>query len=181
MAEARQEPSFDEFYVAYFDRLVGQLTLVTGSLHEAEDVVQEDEPRRLISAARQAWAAFDAPLAERLARAALGGGARIEAAQLLSDLLVYGGRAQEAEELLATFPFRPIGEEERARLALARAFNLFSRVQPVLGAGPRRGGHDAPRRDGTFAHRAVLAGRDRRHAGPLPGERRPLPCGAATA
>ena len=41
MAEARQEPSFDEFYVACFDRLVGQLTLVTGSLHEAEDVVQE--------------------------------------------------------------------------------------------------------------------------------------------
>jgi DNA-directed RNA polymerase specialized sigma24 family protein len=39
MAEARQEPSFDEFYVACFDRLVGQLTLVTGSLHEAEDVV----------------------------------------------------------------------------------------------------------------------------------------------
>ena len=41
MAEVRQEPSFDEFYVACFDRLVGQLSLVTGSLHEAEDVVQE--------------------------------------------------------------------------------------------------------------------------------------------
>jgi hypothetical protein len=40
MAEARQEPSFDEFHVACFDRLVGQLTLVTGSFYEAEDVVQ---------------------------------------------------------------------------------------------------------------------------------------------
>lgn len=32
---------FDEFYGAAFDRLVGQLFLVTGDLHEAEDVVQE--------------------------------------------------------------------------------------------------------------------------------------------
>jgi DNA-binding CsgD family transcriptional regulator len=79
----------------------------------------------LVSAARQAWAAFDAPLAERLARAAFEGGAGVEAVQFLSDLLVYGGRAEEAEELLATLPFRPTGEEERARLALARAFNLF--------------------------------------------------------
>jgi DNA-binding NarL/FixJ family response regulator len=85
----------------------------------------EAEPRRLVGAARQAWAAFDAPLAERLARAALEGGAGIEAAQLLSDLLVYGGRAKEAEELLATLRLQPTGEEERARLALARAFVLF--------------------------------------------------------
>jgi DNA-binding NarL/FixJ family response regulator len=85
----------------------------------------EPEPRRAISAARQAWAAFDAPLAERLARAALEGGAGIEAAQLLSDLLVYGGRAEEANELLATLQVESTGEEERARLALARAFVLF--------------------------------------------------------
>jgi RNA polymerase sigma-70 factor, ECF subfamily len=32
---------FEEFYVAVFNRLVGQLFLVTGSLPEAEDVVQE--------------------------------------------------------------------------------------------------------------------------------------------
>jgi DNA-binding CsgD family transcriptional regulator len=85
----------------------------------------EAEPRRLVSAARQAWAAFDAPLAERLARAALEGGAGIEGAQLLSDLLVYSGRAKEAEELLATLQLQPTSEEERARLALTRAFNLF--------------------------------------------------------
>jgi RNA polymerase sigma-70 factor (ECF subfamily) len=32
---------FEEFYGAAFGRLVGQLFLVTGDLHEAEDVVQE--------------------------------------------------------------------------------------------------------------------------------------------
>jgi RNA polymerase sigma-70 factor (ECF subfamily) len=35
------EQSFEEFYAAAFGRLVGQLYLVTGDLHEAEDVVQE--------------------------------------------------------------------------------------------------------------------------------------------
>lgn len=35
------ETSFEEFYAGVFNRLVGQLFLVTGSLPEAEDVVQE--------------------------------------------------------------------------------------------------------------------------------------------
>ena len=37
----REEQSFEEFYDAVFNRLVGQLVLVTGNLQEAEDVVQE--------------------------------------------------------------------------------------------------------------------------------------------
>jgi RNA polymerase sigma-70 factor (ECF subfamily) len=37
----RDETSFEEFYAGVFNRLVGQLFLVTGSLTEAEDVVQE--------------------------------------------------------------------------------------------------------------------------------------------
>jgi RNA polymerase sigma-70 factor (ECF subfamily) len=41
MAEAQQAARFEEFYGACFDRLVGQLALVTGSLPEAEDLVQE--------------------------------------------------------------------------------------------------------------------------------------------
>jgi RNA polymerase sigma-70 factor, ECF subfamily len=41
MAEGHQGATFEEFYLACFDRLVGQLVLVTGSLPEAEDVVQE--------------------------------------------------------------------------------------------------------------------------------------------
>jgi RNA polymerase sigma-70 factor (ECF subfamily) len=35
------EQRFDEFYAAVFGRLVGQLYLVTGDPHDAEDVVQE--------------------------------------------------------------------------------------------------------------------------------------------
>jgi RNA polymerase sigma-70 factor, ECF subfamily len=35
------DEGFEEFYGAAFGRLVGQLFLVTGDLHEAEDVVQE--------------------------------------------------------------------------------------------------------------------------------------------
>jgi RNA polymerase sigma-70 factor (ECF subfamily) len=41
MAEAQRAATFEEFYRACFDRLVGQLALVTGSMAEAEDVVQE--------------------------------------------------------------------------------------------------------------------------------------------
>jgi RNA polymerase sigma-70 factor, ECF subfamily len=35
------EQRFEEFYGAVYGRLVGQLYLVTGDLHDAEDVVQE--------------------------------------------------------------------------------------------------------------------------------------------
>jgi RNA polymerase sigma-70 factor, ECF subfamily len=38
---AVSDDGFDEFYAATFGRLVGQLYLITGSVHEAEDVVQE--------------------------------------------------------------------------------------------------------------------------------------------
>jgi RNA polymerase sigma-70 factor, ECF subfamily len=41
MAEVQRAATFEEFYRACFDRLVGQLALVTGSMAEAEDVVQE--------------------------------------------------------------------------------------------------------------------------------------------
>jgi RNA polymerase sigma-70 factor, ECF subfamily len=37
----RDEHGFEAFYDAAFGRLVGQLFLITGDLHDAEDVVQE--------------------------------------------------------------------------------------------------------------------------------------------
>jgi DNA-binding NarL/FixJ family response regulator/tetratricopeptide (TPR) repeat protein len=87
------------------------------------------EPSMLVSAARQAWAAFDAPLAERLARAALDSGGGVEAASVISDVLVWGGRAEEAEALLDAFWSQPqpsgAEDEARARLTVARAFSLF--------------------------------------------------------
>jgi DNA-binding CsgD family transcriptional regulator len=126
----------------------------------------EAEPRMLVSGARQAWAAFDAPLAERLARAALEGGAGVEAAQLLSDLLVYCGRAKEAEELLATLPLQPGDEEERTRLEQGRAFNLFwglDRVDEALEvlAGVERSITARAWQEGV----AAMRGRFHAHAG----------------
>jgi RNA polymerase sigma-70 factor (ECF subfamily) len=53
------EEEFDGFYQAVFARLVGQLALVTGDLHEAEDVVQE-----ALTRAAGRWArlrAYDVP------------------------------------------------------------------------------------------------------------------------
>src|SRR6266498_3172831 len=59
------EEDFDGFYAAVFARLVGQLTLVTGNLHEAEEVVQEALARAVPRWAR--LRAYDAPaLAEAL-------------------------------------------------------------------------------------------------------------------
>jgi DNA-directed RNA polymerase specialized sigma24 family protein len=40
-AAVAQTGEFHAFYAAVFGRLVGQLYLVTGDVHEAEDVVQE--------------------------------------------------------------------------------------------------------------------------------------------
>jgi RNA polymerase sigma-70 factor, ECF subfamily len=48
----RDEGEFEDFYVAVFDRLVGQLSLVTGNLQDAEDVVQEALTR---AAVRWSW------------------------------------------------------------------------------------------------------------------------------
>jgi RNA polymerase sigma-70 factor, ECF subfamily len=56
---AVSDNGFDEFYSAAFGRLVGQLFLVTGSVHEAEDVVQEAMAR-----AAERWRkieAYDVP------------------------------------------------------------------------------------------------------------------------
>jgi RNA polymerase sigma-70 factor, ECF subfamily len=55
----RGEDDFEDFYQASYPRLVGQLTVVTGSLEDAEDAVQEAFAR-----ASTRWArlrAYDAP------------------------------------------------------------------------------------------------------------------------
>jgi RNA polymerase sigma-70 factor, ECF subfamily len=50
---------FEEFYVGAVGRLLGQLLLVTGDLHEAEEVVQEAFARASV---RWAWLAdYDVP------------------------------------------------------------------------------------------------------------------------
>ena len=62
---------FDSFYAATFARLVGQLAVVTGDGHEAEDVIQEamaDALQRLSVARRQVIVLYylaDLPLEQR--------------------------------------------------------------------------------------------------------------------
>jgi RNA polymerase sigma-70 factor, ECF subfamily len=51
-SRVRDERGFEEFYAAVFGRLVRQLYLVTGDLHEAEDVVQEALTRAALRWAR---------------------------------------------------------------------------------------------------------------------------------
>ncbi|GIM90016.1 sigma factor [Paractinoplanes toevensis] len=48
----REQPDFDEFYRSAYPRLVGQLFSVTGSVEQAEDVVQEAFIRSLSRWAR---------------------------------------------------------------------------------------------------------------------------------
>jgi RNA polymerase sigma-70 factor, ECF subfamily len=55
----RGDDDFEDFYLASYPRLVGQLTVMTGSLEDAEDAVQEAFAR-----ASTRWArlrAYDAP------------------------------------------------------------------------------------------------------------------------
>jgi RNA polymerase sigma-70 factor (ECF subfamily) len=51
-SRVRDERGFEEFYAAVFGRLVGQLYLVMGDLHETEDVVQEALTRAALRWAR---------------------------------------------------------------------------------------------------------------------------------
>lgn len=55
----REQPDFDEFYRSAYPRLVGQLFSVTGSVEQAEDVVQEAFIRSLSRWAR--IQAYDVP------------------------------------------------------------------------------------------------------------------------
>ncbi len=68
------------------------------------------EPRMLVEAARQALAAFDLELAERLARAAQASGAGFPALLVLGESLFHQSRPAEAEETLA-FAMEQAGSE----------------------------------------------------------------------
>jgi DNA-binding CsgD family transcriptional regulator len=79
----------------------------------------------LVEAARQAWAMFDLPLAERLARTAVDSAGGLPALQVLGDVLLFTDRADEAEAVFKRGALLPASTEERVRFALARAFSLF--------------------------------------------------------
>ncbi len=88
------------------------------------------EPELLLAAASRALAVFDAPLGERLARAALDGGGprRVEVALLLGRALAAQQRVVEAEDVLRAAASHAHSDDEIAGVALALANLLYFRV-----------------------------------------------------
>ncbi|MFD1120224.1 helix-turn-helix transcriptional regulator [Sphaerisporangium aureirubrum] len=84
------------------------------------------EPGPLVRACRLAWALHEYPLAVRLARAAVAGGGGSEAELMLGTVLLYAGRGEEADRLLAAALERPCDERTRTLLAVTRANTLNS-------------------------------------------------------
>jgi DNA-binding CsgD family transcriptional regulator/tetratricopeptide (TPR) repeat protein len=84
------------------------------------------DPEHLVAAARRALAAFDAPLAERLARAALtdarGG---VAAGVLLGRAMASQQRVEEADQVLAAAVAQARTDGEIAEASLARANLLY--------------------------------------------------------
>ena len=100
----------------HFDRL----RLATWRL--ASGAGADDDAEQLLQLARQALGRFDHRLAERLALAA-GGAGRVDAGLVFGEALSGQARHEEAASVLARL--RPDGPEQVARLAVARASELF--------------------------------------------------------
>lgn len=82
-------------------------------------------PDLMIDAARQAYAAHDNRLAERLARAVVGTERDAEAELLLADLLEEQGRHEDAEALYARIEREALDDASRSMAASGRAIALF--------------------------------------------------------
>ena len=100
--------------VTWFDHL----RLATWRLESGDP----GDPDELLGLAREAMGRLDHRLAERLATAA-GGVTRPEAGRLLGEALAGQSRIEESEAVLADL--RPADPEQVARVAMARASNLF--------------------------------------------------------
>lgn len=78
------------------------------------------QPDLMYSAASTARQRYDFPLAERLARAAVGAGAGFEASLLLAQTYWLQGRAEEAEQQLSGLPAAATTDSQRGLLATTR-------------------------------------------------------------
>lgn len=83
------------------------------------------EPEMLVAAASRALESKDYQLAERLARAAVERGGGFTAHHRLARALVGLARCQEAETILSDLASDGLDEDERTRLAITRATNLY--------------------------------------------------------
>lgn len=84
----------------------------------------EPDAVMLTEAARRATALGDLGLGERLARAAVRAGARLEAALTLGHTLSWQGRGGEAEEVLAGLSARSTTDDQLVGVSIPRAANL---------------------------------------------------------
>jgi ATP/maltotriose-dependent transcriptional regulator MalT len=126
-ARRRQRQLADAIEAAGARRWNDWLRVATWRLDAATAVT----PQVLMAAARQAWAALDVSLTERLARAAYDAGGGLEAAQVLWRFFSGdGGRSAEAELLLESLSDAPVTDQERVELAIGRVYNLFGGGDP---------------------------------------------------
>ena len=92
------------------------------------------EPGLLSRAARRASEVFDLRLAERLAQAAMDAGGTPEAGLVLGETRFRSGQYAEADSVLAQTADLCRTDSEVARIASARAYNLYSNLGDPGGA-----------------------------------------------
>jgi ATP/maltotriose-dependent transcriptional regulator MalT len=83
------------------------------------------DPEALTAAAHRAAALVDLRLAERLARAAVAAGAGFEAGLVAAYTVTWLGRGEEAERMLAALTASVRTDEQRTRVVVPRAANMF--------------------------------------------------------
>ena len=88
----------------------------------------------LTTAARRAVDLFDHALGERLARAATETGGDVRARLALADALAGQGRGEEAGQELDALAWLAHDDADHARIAIARAWNLATRLADGAGA-----------------------------------------------
>ena len=90
------------------------------------DAGSSGDPILLTRAARRAQEMFDMQLSARLAQAAMDSGAGIDAGLLLGEARFRSGQSAEAESVLAQVAASCQSDRDVARIANARAYNLFN-------------------------------------------------------
>ena len=88
------------------------------------DAGDRSRPEQLCAAARRAWALWSAPVAERLARAALESGPELEAGYLLGEALSDQARPEEALQAWRAVEDLPGPDRVRAALVMGQASTL---------------------------------------------------------
>lgn len=98
------------------------------------DAGSRGDPALLTRAARRAQDMFDMELSARLAQAAMDSGAGVEAGLLLGEAKFRSGHPEEAESVLAQVARLCESDRDVARIANARAYNLFNSLDAAAAA-----------------------------------------------